>query len=380
MKALSLSLLFFVCFGCVSVRKELDKGRYKEAISLAVSKLKGKKKKSPEHVLALEEAHKYYLQQKLTEAENLERKGEDGVQLQLLKIYEEMDKVQAGIRPLLPLTDKHGYKADIHLVDISAELAKYRNQAADFLYANSLEKLEKAKKGDKPAAREAFDALHQMQGIAGSTEHIRKLQDEAKALGTTHLLLQTEISPEISLSKAGTEYFRNMTSEKLDKTWQTVHLSTQRGMKYDYEITLVLNDFVISPEKESTREYQDKKEIEEEVGSSSRENEKIKRKKEVTADVIELYQFKEAVVKGQVIIYDRTARKEIYSEEVNAVQTFENYASTYKGDKRALSDVSLKRIGGKPRTFPSNEQILTDALALLKKDMLTRAGKQYATL
>ncbi len=126
MKALSLSLIFFVCFGCVSVRKELDRGRYKEAISLAVSKLKGKKKKSPEHVLALEEAHKYYLQEKLTEAENLEKKGENEAELQLLKIYEEIDNVQAGIRPLLPLADKHGYKADIHLADISLELAKYR--------------------------------------------------------------------------------------------------------------------------------------------------------------------------------------------------------------------------------------------------------------
>lgn len=378
MRTIIFFLALWLCYSCVSVKKELDNGRYKQAVSLAVSKLKGKKKKPPKFVLGLEEAYKYYLQEKLSEAENLKQKPADGTELRLLKIYEEIESVQASIRPLLPLKDKNGYKPDIRLMDVSAELAQYRNKAADFLYANALENLKKGHAGNRPAARNAYQQLKEMEGITGSASHIRKLQDEAKALGTTHLLLETEISPKISLSKAGTEYFRNMKSENLNKTWQTVHLAAERGRKYDYEITLVLNDFVISPEKESTREYQDKKEIEEEVGSSSRNTEKIKRKKEVTADIIELYRFKEAVVNGQLIIYDRNARKELFNQEVSAVQTFENYASTFKGDKRALSDVSLKRIGGKPVPFPGNEQILTDALALLKKDMLARAAGQYS--
>lgn len=371
-------LALWACLSCVSVKKEIENGRYQQAVSRSVSKLQGKKNKSPKYVLGLEEAYDYFLQEKLTQAENLKRKPAEGADLQLLKIYEEIESVQASIRPLLPLTDKNGYKADIQLVDLSAELAQYRNKAADFLYANALANLEKGNNGNKTAARQAYNDLKEMESIAGATSHIRKLQDEAKMLGTTHILLETEISPKISLSKTATGYFRDLASEKLDKTWQTLHLSADRRQKFDYEITLVLNDFVISPEKESTREYQDKKEIEEEVGSSSRNNEKIKRKVEVKADVIELYRFKEAVVKGQIIIYDRNARKEVYNQEVNAVQTFENYASTFKGDKRALSDVSLKRIGGKPVPFPGNEQILGDALARLKKDMLAKAASQYS--
>lgn len=378
MKTIITILALWICFSCTSVKKELDNGRYKQAVSLAVSKLKGKKNKSPKFVVGLEEAYEYYLQEKLTQAEDLKRKPAAGADLKLLKIYEEIENVQASIRPLLPLTDKNGYKADIQLMDVSAELARYRNKAADYLYASALENLEKGTKGNKTAARQAYKELKEMEGIAGTTTHVRKLQEDAQLAGMTHILLETEISPKISLNKAGTESFRDLKAEKLNKTWQTVHLSPDRRQKYDYEITLVLNDFEISPEKESTREYQDKKEIEEDAGSSSRDNEKIKRKKEVTADVIELYRFKEAVVKGQLIIYDRNTRKELYNEEVNAIQTFENYASTFKGDKRALSDVSLKRIGGKPVPFPGNDQILTDALALLKKNMLAKAAERYA--
>lgn len=377
MKTAIALVALWACLSCVSVKKEIENGRYQQAVSRSVSKLQGKKNKSPKYVLGLEEAYDYFIQEKLSQAETLKHKPVDGADLKLLKIYEEIENIQASIRPLLPLADKNGYKADIQLVDVSAELAQYRNKAADFLYASALEKLENAAKGNKMAARDAHKDLKEMESIAGTTSHIRKLQDEAKALGTTHILLETEISQKISLSKAATATFRDLKSEKLDKTWQTLHLTPDRKQKYDYEITLVLNDFVISPEKESTREYQDKKEIEEDAGSSSRNNEKIKRKREVTADVIELYQFKEAVVKGQLIIYDRNTRKELYNQEVNAVQTFENYASTYKGDKRALSDVSRKRIGGKPVPFPDNERILADALALLKKDMLQKAAERY---
>lgn len=377
MKTVIPLLALWVCFSCVSVKKELEKGRYPQAVSHAVSKLKGKKNKSPKLVLGLEEAYGYFLQEKLEQAESLKRAPSEGSELKILKVYEEIERVQASIRPLLPLTDKNGYKADIQLADVSAELAQYRNKAADFLYASALENLKKAAKGNKPAAREAYKELKEMESIAGSGNNIRKLQEEAKTLGTTHILLQTEISPQISLSKAGTEFFRDLKSENLNRTWQTLHLNSDRKQTYAYEITLVLSDFVISPEKESTREYQDKKEIEEEVGSSSRNNEKIKRKIEVQADVIELYRFKEAAVKGHLIIYDRNSRKELYNEEVNAIQAFENYASTFKGDKRALSDVSLKRIGGKPVPFPGNERILTDALGHLKKDMLAKAANYY---
>lgn len=375
MKTATTLLAIWLCVSCVSVKKELEKGRYSEAISHAVTKLKGRKDKSPKLVLGLEEAYGYFLQDKLKQVESLKRLPNKD--LKILQIYEDIDRTQMSIRPLLPLTDKNGYTADIQLMDVSAELARYRNQAADYLYNNALANLEKGSKGNKTAARQAYRELKEMEGIAGASSEIRKLQEDAIQAGMTHILLETEISPKISLNKAGTEFFRNLKSEKLNKTWQTVHLSSDRRQKYDYEITLVLNDFVISPEKESTREYQDKKEIEEDAGSSSRNNEKIKRKKEVSADVIELYRFKEAVVKGQLIIYDRNARKELYNEEVNAIQTFENYASTYKGDKRALSEVSLKRIGGKPVPFPGNDQILADALALLKKNMLAKAADRY---
>jgi hypothetical protein len=359
---------------CTSVQKEISAGRYSSALTLGVSKIKGKSKKSPKAAIGLKEAYPYYIDEQFEKIEKLKLQGQNEVKI--LGIYEDIHRMNARIRPLLPIRDKDGGITDFPLTEVQEEVNFYKNQAADALYASALNYLDKGTKAD---AREAHRLLSQMQGISGSTAHLKNLQAQAKESGTTFILGLTEIDPKISLGRIPKETFTSWSEADLSKTWQVVHFSPEKNRKYDYELYFILQDFVVSPEKESSRTYTDKKEIEESVGSSSRDNEKIKRKKEVSAEVIEVYQFKEAQVRGQVVIYDKKTRKDIYKEEVTAGQKFENYASTFKGDKRALSDISLKRIGGKPLNFPSNDRILSDALVALKSAMASKATKAYTT-
>lgn len=359
---------------CTSVQKEISAGRYSSALTLGVSKIKGKSKKSPKAAIGLKEAYPYYIDEQFEKIDKLKLQGQNEVKI--LGIYEDIHRMNARIRPLLPIRDKDGGITDFPLTEVQEEVNFYKNQAADALYASALNYLDKGTKAD---AREAHRLLSQMQGISGSTAHLKNLQAQAKESGTTFILGLTEIDPKISLGRIPKEAFSSWSEAELSKTWQVVHFSSEKNRKYDYELYFILQDFVVSPEKESSRTYTDKKEIEESVGSSSRDNEKIKRKKEVSAEVIEVYQFKEAQVRGQVVIYDKKTRKDIYKEEVTAGQKFENYASTFKGDKRALSDISLKRIGGKPLNFPSNDRILSDALVALKSAMASKATKAYTT-
>jgi hypothetical protein len=359
---------------CTSVQKEISARRYSSALTLGVSKIKGKSKKSPKAAIGLKEAYPYYIDEQFEKIDKLKLQGQNEVKI--LGIYEDIHRMNARIRPLLPIRDKDGGITDFPLTEVQEEVNFYKNQAADALYASALNYLDKGTKAD---AREAHRLLSQMQGISGSTAHLKNLQAQAKESGTTFILGLTEIDPKISLGRIPKETFTSWSEAELSKTWQVVHFSPEKNRKYDYELYFILQDFVVSPEKESSRTYTDKKEIEESVGSSSRDNEKIKRKKEVSAEVIEVYQFKEAQVRGQVVIYDKKTRKDIYKEEVTAGQKFENYASTFKGDKRALSDISLKRIGGKPLNFPSNDRVLSDALVALKSAMASKATKAYTT-
>jgi hypothetical protein len=367
-------LSVFTIWGCASVQKELNRGNYSNAVNLAVSKLKGKKK-SEKDIIGLRDAYQYYIEEQLRKVEQL--KLQSNKDSQILSIYEAVDNINSSIKPLLPLQDQNGYVTDIPLIDVKAQVAEYKSRVADQLYFNAIGNLEK---GGKMEARKAYDQFQQMINLTGATSHLQSLRDEAKKKGTTYILALGEIDTKISVSKAVKERFMSLSSSTLSKNWQRVDITADKRTPYDYELIFVLDDFVISPEKESSREYIDKKEIEESAGTSSRDNEKIKRKIEVSAQVVELYQFKEAQVKGKVILYDVVKKKDIYSEPVTAAQVFENYASTYKGDKRALSDVSLKRIGGKPIAFPSNDKILGDAVATLKKNMEQQALKAYSNL
>jgi hypothetical protein len=375
---LSLTLFLFLALSCASVEKQITQGNYDSAIDFAVNKIKGKKKKSPKLVLGLEEAYKLALNQDLERIDHLKKSTAADADLQILRIYEKVDRYQSSIRPLLPIKDKHGYVADITLVNFKEQRTDYANKAADYLYDCAIANLQNAREGNKMAAQEAYSEFQQMEGIIGAeNSNITKLKSEAKDLGTTYVLLSRMVGQNMSLSAMLADQFINDGYSGLNTSWKSVQLSPERK-SYDLKVNFILDNFDISPEKENTREYQEKKTIEEDTGAKNREGNKITRKVEVVANVIELFQFKEATVLGTIIILDNNTRKEIYRQKMDAKMLFENYASTFKGDKRALSDVSLKRIGGKPLHFPSNEQILGDAIEILKKDMIAAMKKGYA--
>jgi hypothetical protein len=378
MRTLLFLTFTFLLLGCASVEKKIQQGDYDSAITFAVNKIKGKKKKSPKLVLGLEEAFKLALNKDLEEIEKLKKSSAADADLKILRLYEKVDSYQSSIKPLLPIKDKHGYVADIVLVNLKEQKNDYANKAADFLYDRAIQNLEKGREGKPFAARDAYKNFQEMEGIIGAeNSNISKLKNEAKELGTTYVLLNRSVSPSISLSAMLTDKFINDGFESLNGTWQTVLLHPNKR-DFDLRVDFILENFDISPEKENTREYQDKKEIEEDTGAKNRDGKKITRKIEVIANVIELYQFKEATVLGTVVIRDNNTKKEVLRQKLDSKMVFENYASTFKGDRKALSSVSLKRIGGKPLPFPSNEQILGDAIDILKKDMIAAMKKGYA--
>lgn len=371
-------LLIFTVWGCVSINKQIKRGSYDQAVDLAVQKLKGKQAGPDKYVTGLETAFKYSLQSKLDRISYLKTSNSGEHDLQILRVYEDIDQLQRKVGPLLPLRSKSGYLANIQTIDVTRELSQYKGKASDYLYDFALDNLKSARNGDKMAARQAYDQLKEMEGISGSTSNTRNLVNEAKSLGTTYILLNAKISPSLSLSADLTTLYRSM--EDASSFWQQVDLTPVKNTFYEYEIEAILQDFKIFPERESTRDYVDKKVIEEDSGRKDRDGKVIKVEKEVTAEIKELFQTKEAQVFGEVIFTDLKTKRVYSAKKVDAGMLFENYASTFKGDRRALSTESEKRVGGKPMPFPSNEQILGDAINNLKHDMMALIRQEYSAL
>jgi len=130
-----------------------------------------------------------------------------------------------------------------------------------------------------------------------------------------------------------------------------------------------ISDIVVGPDQLREREFEEAKEIEEgfdyvldrngNVMKDSLGNDiKVPRKVFIRARVIEAHQTKVASIAGRLELFDIRNRELLETRPLAADAIFENYASTFQGDRRALSEETLKRIGNQPVPFPSNEGLL----------------------
>jgi hypothetical protein len=99
----------------------------------------------------------------------------------------------------------------------------------------------------------------------------------------------------------------------------------------------------------------------------------------IRADVLEVYQSKSTLLSGLIAIYDAQRNTLLDNRTIATEVLFENYASTFKGDQRALSEDSRCRIGNTPQPFPRNEEMLNQAAERLKPN-LKDALRNNATL
>ena len=147
-----------------------------------------------------------------------------------------------------------------------------------------------------------------------------------------------------------------------------------------------ITNIEVTPSLVKEREYREEKEIKDgfeyildengNVMKDSLGNDiKVDRYVEIQAWVLETFQQKMANVSGQLEFYDTRTNELIDRKTLVADAIFENYASTFEGDRRALSRESKRRIGNRPLPFPTNEALLYDAAQSLKpiiKEKLSR--------
>ena len=152
-----LFVVIFLLGSCTSVSKLVDEGRYDDAIEVAVKKLQGKKKKKTEHVEALEKALNKVNEQDLNEIEYLTDQNKPENWDRIHGILRTIDRRQKLVEPLLPLISVDGYQAKFNFVRVEPMLIKAEQQSASYHYEEGLRLLDRAEKGDKIAAKRAYE-------------------------------------------------------------------------------------------------------------------------------------------------------------------------------------------------------------------------------
>ncbi|GAB4249754.1 MAG: hypothetical protein Kow0027_12730 [Saprospiraceae bacterium] len=379
--------LTILLVSCGNPMKMLEKGQYDPAIYASVKKLAGKKKKKAKYVKALEQAFERATMKDMREIEMLKREGREENWVEINNIVKRIKKRQRAIEPLLPLIDQHGYKASFKFVKVEELEIEAKAKAADYYYNEGRRLLALAERGDKNAAREAYKMFQKLDYYYDRYKDEDKLMQRALDLGTTYVLFDVQNHSNVLMPREFDRELRRINLSDLQRKWRQVHSKPVKGIEYDYTATLYITQIVVSPETFKEREYIDDKTIEEgweyvldengNVRKDSAGNDiKIPKKVLIKARVFETYQHKAAVVSGILELTDKRLDELIRSEPVTVEVNFENYAATFKGDERALTEESKKKLGNKPMPFPSDEMLILDAAEKLKpiiKEKLRRA-------
>ena len=371
-----LGAFFLSAPGCKSVDTLVESGNYEQAIALAQRKLTSKDKKNPKFVAALEQAVNRANERDMERATFLQQKnGTDWTRVHA--IYDNIKRRQDALRPLLPLYDKDGRKAEFRFVRAEQLLVDAEDRAAEQLYGEAVQLLEQGRRGDKSAAREAFRTFESVERYRPDHLESRERMLEAEDLGRVYVSVDVLNESQAILPRGFEEELLRIQTAQMDDRWRVYDLRPTDERDYDYRARLIIRGIDVSPERLSERTYTDEKEITDgeeyvldddgNVAKDSLGND-IKQPKRVIvrAQVLEVLQQKIAIVSGSMQLYDFRLQRVVDEEDLTAEAQFENYASTFVGDRRALSEQSRRRIGNRPVDFPSDEQLVLDAASVLK--------------
>ncbi len=371
---------------CASPQKVIERGDYDQAIGLLIKKVAGKKNKKSKHVAALEEAFAKATNRDMDRAERLKQDGRPENWEAINDIYRRIKSRQQQIDPLLPLYDENGSKATFRFVRVDGLEQESREKAAEYLYAQAQELIKDGQTGDRFAARKAYFNLEKINQYYRDYRDKETLMNLARQIGVSHVLVEMENNAPAYLPPGFRQSLMELSVFQFNSEWQQYHLERAPNIDFDYRVVLRITDVDVSPERVNERSYEETKEITDgkeyvldqngNVAKDSLGND-ITRPRRITigAQVLEVFQQKYATVAAQLDVIDLRNNQVVDRRDLRAESKFEHYASTFRGDARALSADSKRRIGNSPRSFPRNEDMLMDAAEDLKQVLLTEMSR-----
>ncbi|MBD1261266.1 hypothetical protein HZY62_11740 [Maribacter polysiphoniae] len=367
-------LLFMLsCGGVKKTQQALNTGNYMNAINSAVQKLaENKDKKSNQsYVLLLEEAFQKNTERELEHIAFLRKDGNPANLETIYKGYENLNRIQEMIKPLLPLriNDQNRY-AEFSLTNYDSEIIATKDKLSSYLYDNALNLLTNAtNKYDYRKAYDDFDYLNEINPGYGDT---RLKMEEAYQKGQDYVKVAMVNNTEKIIPVKLEEELLNFNAFGLEDKWTKYHTNPLSNIDYDYDMQIELREINISPEQVNEKQIIKEKQIKDgqkylldnegNVVKDSLGNKiKVDKFKTVKCNFYQFTQFKTAQVAGFISYFDLETKQQLNSYPLASEFVFEHVYANYDGDKRALENelVSLLNLAAVP--FPSNEQMVYDA-------------------
>lgn len=364
----------------------LSSGNYDEAINNSISSLRSNKDKkgNQDYVYMLEEAYAKAKDRDLNTLNLLEKENNPANFEKIYNTYLQLNNRQERIKPLLPLKLlNEGRNAIFPFENYNDQLVASKNKLSAYLYDNAKSLLASS---DKMNFRKAYDDLVYINEINPNYKNVASLIEESRFKGTdfvsVYAVNETNQIIPINLQNDLLDF----NTYGLNNKWTVFHAGKQKGITYDYAMTIRFQNIWVSPEQIKEKEFFKERQIKDGQKKLIDANGRVVLDNtgkvvfvdnmiNVTARIFETRQFKSSQVTARVDYTNLKTNKLIQSFPLSSEFVFENIFASCKGDKRAADDNYYSYFDKRAVPFPSNEQMVYDTgedLKMKLKDIINR--------
>lgn len=365
------TFLLLVSCGIKQTQSLLSSGNYDEAINNSIANLRSNKDKkgNQDYVYMLEEAFAKAKERDLNSVNLLEKENNPSNAEKIYNSYLQLNNRQEKIKPILPLKLlNEGRNAIFPFDNYNNQMVASKNLLSTYLYHNAKSLLSTS---DKMNFRKAFDDLTYLNQINPNYKNVSELLNEAQNKGTDYVFVYTKNETDKIIPVGLQNDLLDFNTYGLNKKWTVFHGSKQKGIKYDYEMTIRFQDIFISPEQIKEKEFIKERLIKDGQKKLLDANGKVVLDNtgkvvmvdnmiKVTARIFESRQFKSSQIQAKVDYVNLKNKQLIQSFPLTSEFVFENVYATCKGDKRASDDNYYSYFDKRAVAFPTNEQMVYD--------------------
>lgn len=367
----------------------IESGQYDQALRFGVDKLKGEKNKKTKYVKGLEKAYAKMNLRDQNEINSLSLSGKRNSYDRVVDIYKNMEWRQNYVMPLLPLISEEGYLAEIRVKDYAGLINEASLKASEKHYVIANQYLNSAKKtGNKKEARNAYDQFEEAQFYFTDYKDSYELKQAAYELGQSRILVESYTKGSNMAFDHTLDIITQINITKLNNKWEKFYTQDNESILFNYIATLEVIEIVPGRERERIHTYTETKEIKDgrivikdKAGNVVKDTsgnilytDKIK---EVSAYISEVEREKIAHLNGRLVIIEAIDNIHINTIPINVTHEFRDYSCTFRGDKRALSGTTSKRIKNICDPFPTDYEITSLMAYSYKSAAEENLHKQY---
>jgi hypothetical protein len=366
---LSLIVLLSACNTSKQIEKQLSYGNYDKAINDAIRKLSSNKerKSKQEYIGLLKRAFNKAADRDLNDINYLKKDNNPEKYEQIYNKYINLRNRQERVKPVLPLY-LNGKEVKLKFTNYGSEIVNYKNKTSDYLYGKASALLNSNNKFD---ARQAYQDFQYIDKINPNFRDVRAQINNALNKGRDYVSLDLKNETRQIIPERLEQDLLNISTYGLDNLWTVYHNNKQPNVNYDFNMSLIFKDIIISPEQIKEREIIREKLVKDgwkytldangNVKKDSLGND-IKEDKfsKVRCEYYETRQFKTSNVLADVEFKNLKTNQLLDRFPIESTFLFEHFFATSRGDNRALDGSLLDYLNNIRVPFPSNEQMVFD--------------------